>query len=95
MCCFWIITEVAFFMDFVTEDLKAFVVELAEEAHHFKAFSHLFFSCYPKNIGGSMVIVPANKNIGGSMVIVPANKNIGGSMVIVPANNITLPMWFL
>jgi hypothetical protein len=25
-------------MDFVTEDLKAFVVELAEEAHHFKAF---------------------------------------------------------
>ena len=95
-------------MDFVTEDLKAFVVELAEEAHHFKAFNHLFFSCYPKNIGGSMVIVPANeniggsmvivpanKNIGGSMVVVPANKNIGGSMVIVPANNITLPMWFL
>ena len=61
-------------MDFVTEDLKAFVVELAEEAHHFKAFNHLFFSCYPKNIGGSMVIVPANKNIGGSMVIVPANN---------------------
>jgi hypothetical protein len=41
-------------MDFVTEDLKAFVVELAEEAHHFKAFNHLFFSCYPKNIGGSI-----------------------------------------
>jgi hypothetical protein len=31
-------------MDFVTEDLKAFVVELAEEAHHFKAFNH--FSSY-------------------------------------------------
>jgi len=31
-------------MDFVTEDLKAFVVELTGEAHHFKAFDHLFFS---------------------------------------------------